>query len=228
VSPLIPNQELVTAIQNLLGAVQLPGLTAASKHYDLFEAFLFALMVDAARDVAGVHAVHFEKPAAPGVATSIIDLRTAPGWMHNGPQYTHAVVDLGQREVEVHLGVYVAGRSKIPHEYDVCVVSRDEADRARNSGVAPRSSKVVLFLEAKHWAPNLRLPVAREFLGLCDDSGAALGSLVSNSSSPLVATLLAKRRPIGAFHGEMRTHGSPTRDELFHLARSALRRHGAG
>jgi hypothetical protein len=228
VSPLIPSQDLVAAVQNLLGAVQLPGLTATSKHYDLFEAFLFALVVDAARDVAGPHAVHYERPAVPGTPTNIIALRTAPGWMHNGPQYTHAVVQLGQREVEIHLGIYVAGRSKIPHEYDVSVLSRDEANRARNIGVAPRSSKIVLFIEAKHWAPNLRLPVAREFLGLCDDSGAGLGTLVSNSSSPLVATLLAKRRPIGAFHGEIRTHASATCDELFHLVRSALRRYRAG
>jgi hypothetical protein len=228
VSPLIPNQELVVVIQNLLGAVQLPGLTAASKHYDLFEAFLFGLAVDAARDVAGVQAVRFERPLAPDIPTNIVHLRTAPGWMHNGPKYTHAVVDLGHREIEIHLGVYVAGRSKIPHEFDICVLSREEAQRARSAGVAPRSSKVVLFMEAKHWASNLRLPIAREFLGLSDDSSAGLGALVSNSSSPLVETLLAKRRPIGAFHGEIRTQGSPTRDELFHLVRTALRRHSAG
>jgi hypothetical protein len=226
-SPLIPSHDLVTAIRALLGNIPLPGLSATSKHYDLFEAFLFGLVTEAARSLVGAGKVWYEQPGLPSPA-QVVQLRTSPGWMHNGPQYTHVVVSLGRREVEIHLGIYVAGRSRIPHEYDVCVLERDEAIRARSQGVAPRSSKVVLFLEAKHWAPNLRLPVAREFLGLCDDSSAALAALVSNSNGQSVSTLLAKRRPIGAFHGEIRTAGSPVRDELFYLVRTTLRRHAAG
>jgi hypothetical protein len=227
-NPLIPNQDLVAAIQGLLGNIPLPGLSATSKHYDLFEAFLFGLVTSAARSLVGGGGVWYERPASPGNPATVVQLRTSPGWMHNGPGYTHVVVELGQREVEIHLGVYVAGRSRIPHEYDVCVLDRQEAGRARTQGVAPRSSKVVLFLEAKHWAPTLRLPVAREFVGLCDDSGAGLAALVSNSNGQSVATLLAKRRPIGAFHGDIRVAGSPVRDELFHLIRTTLRRHAAG
>jgi hypothetical protein len=175
-SPLIPSQQLVAAIQTLLGNVSLPGLSATSKHYDLFEAFLFGLVVDAARQVTTANDVWFERPSAPGTKTHVIQLRTSPGWMHSGPQFTHAVVQLtAQRLVEVHLGIYVAGRSKIPHEYDVAIVEQTEAERARLLGVPPRSAKVVLFIEAKHWSANLGLPIAREFLGLCSDSGADIG-----------------------------------------------------
>jgi hypothetical protein len=148
--------------------------------------------------------------------------------MHSGPQYTHAVVDLSQTvSVEIHLGVYVAGKSKITHEYDISIIDRAEAIRARQQGVAPRSSKVVLLLEAKHWGGTLRLPVAREFLGLCSDSGADLKSLVSNTGGDSTRVLLAKRLPVGGYHPDIRTAGSASRDELFHIVRSALRRHQA-
>jgi hypothetical protein len=230
---LIDNDSLVDAIKRLLGSVALPGISSSSKHYDLFEAFFFGLVLEAARDVVGRASVWYERPddAGPGNPsgrTRVVELRTSPGWIHSGPQYTHGVIALPNgKELEVHLGAYVAGPSKIAHEYDIAVIERDEAERARQRGVPPRSSRVVLFIEAKHWASNRPLGMAREFLGLCADSGADLRMLASNSNGVLVSGLLANRRPIGAFHADLDTASSETRDELLHIMRAALRRRAA-
>jgi hypothetical protein len=195
------NDELLSAIRDLLGPGALPGASVGDKGYDLYEAFLFGLVVRAARRVFGPAAVWYETPGT-GRTADVRRLRTSPGPLHNSDLhgYTHAVIEVGDgRRLEVHLGVYLAGASNVPHEADIAVIEEREAQRARSDRVDPRSKHALFAIEAKYYASALPISVGREYLGLYHDLTAKHRMLVSSTSAARVMTLLAARLPVGAF-----------------------------
>jgi hypothetical protein len=201
VSPSSSNEELLDAIRELLGDNALPHASVEDKGYDLYEAFLFGLVVRAARRVFGDAAVWYETPGV-GQTSDVRRLRTSPGAIHTSAQhgYTHAVIQVDpDRQLEVHLGIYVAGSSNVPHEADIAVIEAGEAERARSERVEPRSNQLLIAIEAKYYADNLPLSLGREYVGLHADLGAKDRMLVSSSSAPRVMTLLAARLRTGAF-----------------------------
>jgi hypothetical protein len=216
------DQTLLHEIDSLVGQLVTPSLSAASKGNDLFEAYLFALSVEAAESVGATP--WFETRA--GVSTRNLVLRTSPGSIYSTVvDYTHAVLEFPVvPPLEIHLGVYVAGRSTVVHECDVCIVDRAEAERCRRDGVHPRSPKVRLAVEAKFYGSSLGISLAREFTGLCADLSAAHMSFVSNTSAQNVARLLSHRFTVGAFHPEV-TPGSPAADDFRSHVRQLLRRY---
>ena len=79
------------------------------------------------------------------------------------------------------------------HEFDVCVLSKDEAESARLQRMPPRSSKVVIGVECKLYTTPMKLGLARAFIGLYADVSARAMFFVTNTFSLPVEQLLAAR-----------------------------------
>lgn len=193
--------ELLRAIRAALGDGAVPAAGSSAKVYDLYEAFLLGLVVRAARRVFGAQAVWYET-AGTGVTDDVRRLRTSPGPIYTSAVhgYSHAVLEVdSDRRLEAHVGIYVAGSSNVPHEVDVAVMEQAEANRARAERIDPRSSQLLVALEAKYYSNNLPISIGREYLGLYSDLGAKQRMLVSSTSAARVMTLLSARLPTGAF-----------------------------
>ncbi len=167
-------------------------LTAESDASDLFEAYLFVLLLDAAR-AEGAN-IKFEN--VDGRQASLITLRTSPGqiWWNTKP-YSHAVLSFAAKpELEAHLGIYVLGRSRVMHEADVAVLLRSEAQRCRDRRAVPRKTELIASVECKFSADILALRVARGFVGLAVDFSTESTFLVTNSRSESVAQFLTHHK----------------------------------
>lgn len=180
--------QLVQEIRNALGAAVLPNLTAASAASDLYEAYVFGIVLDAAR-AEGAQITY--EDVSGGVPTSFY-FRTSPGqiWSTAHP-YCHAVVEFPNKPaLEVHVGIRSAGRSGVLHECDVAVMYRDEATACRSHRVPPRHSSLIISVECKFYTTDLPLHLARAFLGLGTDLRADACYFVVNTSSGTVEKLL--------------------------------------
>lgn len=98
--------------------------------------------------------------------------------------------------LEVHIGIKVKGKAQVAHECDVCVLYKQEAFKCRRNREEPRSSKVFIVAECKHYSSNLPLDLARSFIGLDFSLTKIEGDcyFVSNSTSNNVTKLLATKR----------------------------------
>ena len=143
-------------------------LSAASAGNDLYEAYVWTLVLEAARKQgatiqlmtrSGNPATHFHFRTSP---TSIFS--TLYDYCHAELRFPLAPV------LEAHVGIYVSGKSKVNHECDVAVVDQEEANTCRDQNVHPRSSKVLLAIECKYYlSSSLGVDLGRSFLGLIDD-----------------------------------------------------------
>ncbi|MEV7858011.1 hypothetical protein AB0O86_03940 [Streptomyces hirsutus] len=182
--------DLVQAIELAIGALQ-PVYRNKADESDLYEASLLALCLEASTEAGGT-AVLTQDGATPAGA---LHFRRSPGNLWSG-SFTHALVSFPDtpKQLEIHLGVYVAGRSKVAHECDVAIIEHQEAERSRQAAVHPRSTKVVAAIEAKHYSASPGLNIGRSFLGLTQELGDRERSLVYPSrSSANLAGLIAKR-----------------------------------
>jgi hypothetical protein len=187
--PLRP--QLLTEIQAALGAAMLPCLTVASAASDIFEVYVFTIVIEAAR--AEGAQVTFRN--VDGVSTSSLTFRTSPGfiWSKARP-YTHAVIRFADKPaLECHVGVYVTGNSGVLHEADVAVIYSDEAETCRREEVAPRSKRVVLGAECKFYTTLPGLHLGRGFLGLCADMTGRDLFFVMNTTAASIEKLLSCR-----------------------------------
>jgi hypothetical protein len=214
--------DLLQEINSLVGRLVRPSLSSISRGNDLFEAFLFALAIDAARSVGAT--VTFED--ASETTTRTLILRTSPGRIYAmSPSYVHAVLGFPHvPPLEVHVGIFIAGRSTVPHEADLCVLEKREAQRCRLQGVHPRSSKVRLSVEAKFYGSPLGIRLVREFAGLCSDLSAGNSSFVSNTTAENVARFMSHRFGVGAFHPGVKPGSRAAGDFRSHV-RQLLRRY---
>ena len=155
-------------ISHALGMAASANLSAASAGNDLYEAYVWTLVLEAAsRQGATIRlmtrsgnlATHFHFRTSP---TSIFST------LHD---YCHAELRFPLAPVlEAHVGIYVSGKSKVNHECDVAVLDQDEANTCRDQSVHPRSSKVLLAIECKYYlSSSLGVNLGRSFLGLIDD-----------------------------------------------------------
>ena len=141
--PLDSSQQiLLNQVQEALGPAISPYLTTASAANDVFEAYVFSLLLEAARTETAT--ISFED--VNGKTPNIFTFRTTPGFIFSTAQdYTHAVITFsGRPPLEAHLGVYVEGASGVLHECDVVVVDRSEAQACRVSQASPRSARVLI------------------------------------------------------------------------------------
>lgn len=80
------------------------------------------------------------------------------------------------------------------HECDVAIIEHQEAERSRQAAVHPRNTRIVAAIEAKHYSASPALGVGRSFLGLAQEIGERVSSLVYPSrSSTNLAGPIAKR-----------------------------------
>ncbi|HEX7422505.1 MAG TPA: hypothetical protein VF311_01270 [Terriglobales bacterium] len=183
--------DLLAEIQSNIGGAIPVGSTTATAAWDLFEVYILTLVVRAA-EIDGA-AVSFQNVNG-STATSLV-FRTSPGqiWSTQNP-YSHAVLQFpGRDALEAHIGVRVAGKSKVLHEFDVCVLSQAEAQSARLQRLPPRSSKVIIGVECKLYTTPLKLGLARAFISLNADVSASAMFFVTNTFSAPVEQLLAAR-----------------------------------
>jgi len=187
-----------------------PPLTNSSHGSDLFEAYILTLIVAAARSEGAT--VTYETVA--GAAPTQFFFRTSPGHIYSRLHpYTHAVIDFGTRPpLEAHLGILVSGRSRVLHECDVAVLDRDEAAECRRDRAEPRSSKLLLSVEAKFYTTTLSLNLARGFIGLTSDLSTLFPCFVANMTSISGMRLLAARKERNWFDQVMT--GRPSADRL--------------
>lgn len=158
---------------------------------DLYEAYLFGLVLRAARSEGfGITLFDADGPAA------VLRLRRAPGRLASGgppgSRFTHAVLTCPPRPaLEVHTGVGVVGQSKVVHEADVLVLPESDADRCRNLDLDPPGRDVELLIEAKYYTNAVGLGTGREFLGLRADISAKHKVFVATLTSGSVVSLLS-------------------------------------
>ena len=155
-------------ISHALSMAASASLSAASTGSDLYEAYVWTLVLEAARREgatirlmtrSGNLATHFHFRTSP---TSIFST------LHD---YCHAELHFPLAPVlEAHVGIYVSGKSKVNHECDVAILDQGEANTCRDQCVHPRSSKVLLAIECKYYlSSSLGVDLGRSFLGLIDD-----------------------------------------------------------
>lgn len=186
------NQALLDQIRLTLGSAISPSLSTASDTSDIFEAYIFSLILDAAATERA--AISF-RDVVGNVPTRFI-FRTSPGLIHSRRHaYSHAVIEFPDTPpLEVHLGVRIVGKSGVLHECDVAVIDLNEAETCRRNIVSPRTLKVLIAVECKFYSTNLQLHLARAFIGLTSDfSSTTLPVFVTNSQSNSVEKLLAER-----------------------------------
>jgi hypothetical protein len=189
----VPNlPSLLAQIQTVLGPSIIPSLTNASAGSDIFEAYVLSVILQAAETEGATIGFRNVDRSIP---TTFI-FRTSPGhiWWDN-QLYTHAEVQFqGAPLLEVHMGVYVTGKSGLIHEADVLVVLSEEAELSRQNRVPPRSRKSIIAAECKFYAANLRIGLARAFVGLCSDLSSRECFFVTNARSVSVEKLLTHQR----------------------------------
>jgi hypothetical protein len=193
--PLRP--QLIADIRARLSAISAINLTNASAACDIYEAYVFALVVEAAERDGAI--VHFEDINQRSV--SQLRFRTSPGriFLPQPPlpqvPYTHAVAEFaGKPPLEIHQGIYVSAKSGLLHECDLAVLLRSEAQTCRRERVSPRCAKVVLATECKFYSSGLGISLARGFLGLTSDIWSEGRFFVSNISSLSVRKLLTHHK----------------------------------
>lgn len=195
---------------------------ARSAAWDIYEGFVFGLVVRAAWAAGG--SVRYED--VHGAGASRLLFRTSPGMLYSKLHpYTHALVDFpGCDPLEIHVGVRVQGRSGVLHECDVLVLPRDEAELSRSKEVAPRGTRSLLAVECKYYATHVALHLARGFHGLHGDLGMKHPFFVANLRAPRVERFLS-------FHKRSWENGVlPGASESTYfegLVRDAFKRHQA-
>lgn len=188
---------LLADVRTRLVAITSLNLASKSAACDLYEVYVFSLVVEAAQRTGA--RVWYENLL--GEPDTNLVFRTSPGriFAPNSPPpaalYSHAVIEFdGTPELELHQGIYVSGKSGLLHECGIAIVWRSEAQTCRAESVSPRSSKVVLAGECKFYSSGLGIGTARGFIGLTLDISVDGRFFVSNTSSESVKTLLTHHK----------------------------------
>lgn len=184
--------ELVAAVEAPIGTLSSIYKGAADES-DLYEAALLTIALQATRLAEGTPLLTEDGV----VPTTVVTFRRGPGNLW-APGFTHASVRFPgiAKELEIHLGIKVAGVSGVAHECDVAVIDSTECDRSRAGGVHPRRSAVIAALEAKHYHVSPGLDIGRGFLGLGTEIGGTRCSLVfPGQASANLQTLIARKTP---------------------------------
>jgi hypothetical protein len=166
----VTDPQLLAGIQAALANAIQPAWATQQHSNDLYEAYIFALVVESARSEGAT--VQYRDVT--GAQTNALLLRTSPGGIYiQNPPYCYAHLTFPLRpELEVHLGVYASGSSGAKHECDIMVLDSLEAQNCRQSHqhIHPRHSKLFLHIECKFY-PNadLQMQHGRGFVGLVSD-----------------------------------------------------------
>jgi hypothetical protein len=188
------NSELLKAIRGALAGAITPNLTSRSQGADLYEAYVWSLVVEAARN-EGANVSFWD--VLGNRLRSDFTFRTSPGNIFSQTHpYSHALICFQNcPDLEAHVGIFVAGKSGVAHECDVAVVFGDEANTCRASNVHPRSSQLILAVECKFYVQSsMGIGLARSFLGLTAEIMQENRFFVAVSESDRVERLFAHHR----------------------------------
>ena len=189
-----PRQDLLEEIRQALGQAVSPSLTTHSDLSDIYEGYIFVLLLQAAR-IEGAQVVF---SSIQGGAANQFVFRTSPGYLNSQRQnYGYAEIHFPRcPTLEAHLGVRVAGHSNVLHECDASVLDQTEAELCRRvmQTLAPRSARVRIAVEAKYYTTALGLHLGRNFLGLVRDLSADNAFFVFNREAESVERLLAHKK----------------------------------
>ncbi len=189
------NNSLIQGIRNRLGSAINLGVTTSNSSSDLFEFYIFSIILQAAKNEGATISY---RDVTGNVAHTLV-FRQSPGQIYGTTQpYSYALLDFGNNKplLEAHIGIKVQGKAKIAHECDVCVLHEEEASKCRINRQEPRSSKVVIMAECKHYTSLLKLDLARSFIGLSSVLNRLDGEgyFITNTYSQPIARLLATER----------------------------------
>ena len=132
--------DLLAEIRSALGGAIAPNLTAKSQGADLYEAYIWSLVVQAAQSLGA--AISFWDVHGNRVRADFV-FRTSPGYIFSTARpYSHALISFENcPDLEAHVGIFVVGKSKVAPECDVAVLFSDEAYTCRQQNAHPRSSQ---------------------------------------------------------------------------------------
>lgn len=215
-------EDLINAIENVVSNAATAGYSDASATNDIYENYILALCLAAARQHGAVitYEDYNEQPAQ-----SLV-FRTTPGAIYSTAHlYTHAAIQFpGCPTLEAHVGIRVTGKSRVLHECDIAVLDKEEARLCRANQVHPRASKVILAAECKFYTSAIQLYLGRSFLGLTSDIHRKERYFVTNGQSPSVTKLIAHHQSeweCGVLPN------SPDADALLHSFARAFRNYRA-
>ena len=164
-----PDPKLVSSIEKSLAASISPLLISPSRGADLYELYIWSLVIEAAR--AEGASVEFRDVHGARVSSNVV-FRTSPGRIFSRLQpYTHALISFDQcPPLEAHIGIFVSGKSKVIHECDVAVLYADSAATCRIEEVHPKSTQLLLSAECKFYVQStMGVGLARSYLGLVSE-----------------------------------------------------------
>jgi hypothetical protein len=180
-------------ISAAIGSATSANLSAASTGNDLYECYIWSLVLEAARREGAT----IRLMTRYGVPATSFYFRTSPSSIFStAHDYCHAEIGFPRAPVlEAHIGIYVSGKSRVNHECDVAVVYQDEANTCRANNVHPRSSKVLMSVECKYYlSSTLGVDLGRSFLGLIDDIYTDGRFFVSTQNAGSVDKLFSRHR----------------------------------
>ncbi|MBT0768739.1 hypothetical protein KIH74_07365 [Kineosporia sp. J2-2] len=184
------------------------GSTAGvTKNDDLYEAYLWCLVLQAARRRGYTDIEILDRH---GATPKDVRLRRGPGRLSVVHQYTHAVLKLpprqsetglclGADELEVHVGVRVRGRSGVLHEADVLVLPARIARQRRTDREDPHWCDPYVVIEAKYYSDKISLSLGRGFSGLMSELLRARGIFASTVPNPKIRDLLEHLGHVAVF-----------------------------
>jgi len=211
--------DLAAAVASHLSPALTPSLTSASHAFDLYEAYVFTLVLRGAEREKFAVTYETVVPGLPNVFT----FRTSPGHIYTSTQpYSYAVLTSQNGLVlEAHVGVRLLGKSHVAHECDVLVLHRQEAVDCRANRVDPRHIHAEMAVECKFYAAGLDLGLLRGFVGLSADLARPVSTIVSNVTSTSMAQFFKAHKRLWEDH---LTPGSSAEERFVGDVRSALHR----
>lgn len=186
--------DILVEIGSTLGSLAGSNLNSYSALDNLYEVYIFSLILRACRNQGG----HFtlRNITATHRGTRMY-FRTAPGYISSTTRnYTYADLNfVNKPPLEAHVSIRCTGQSTVLHEADVCVLFKSEAELCRmaRARVAPKSAKIIITAETKFYTAALGLHLGRSFLGLVSDFSSDFPIFITNTNSDSIEKLLSKR-----------------------------------
>jgi hypothetical protein len=164
--------DLRNAINQVLNLPAIPAVLQLNSNTRerAFEAYVFALLVNAVREAGGTAEIF---GIVSGINPATVVFRGGPGLLGSRAQdYAYARCQLGNRNFEIHVDIQYEGRSGAIHELDVSLYDRDAADRVRQTpNLFAHTNKLHGAVECKFYDSTLGTALGRTFVGLVDDCG---------------------------------------------------------
>jgi len=216
----ISTNQILAEIGTRLGPLA-KDVRQSTKHYDLYEALTLGLVAKSAADVGAT--VGFLDTNLKQATAYLF--RSSPGSLANpGQNFTHAEIRFANLPpLEAHAGIWIAGKSQVPHECDCVVLRKDEADAVRSSGRTPLWGPVLLHAECKYYTKPIPFWQGRNFLGLTLDLGWKGGILLMNQDRANVTQLVRSRKMASALR--LQPGNTADRQDVLKLLRRKFRRY---